>query len=61
MEESEEKLAGLQMQMMDLALSSDYVKLGEIQKQIEEEEHLQETLLERMVETETELADLQEQ
>ena len=29
--------------------------------QIEEEEHLQETLLERMVETETELADLQEQ
>ena len=61
LEESEEKLAGLQMQMMDPALSSDYVKLGEIQKQIEEEEHLQETLLERMVETETELADLQEQ
>ena len=61
LEESEEKLAGLQMQMMDPALSSDYVKLGEIQKKIEEEEHLQETLLERMVETETELADLQEQ
>ena len=49
------------MQMMDPALSSDYVKLGEIQKKIEEEEHLQETLLERMVEKETELADLQEQ
>lgn len=48
----------LQMQLMDPALSSDYQKLMELQKQLEEEEHKQETLLERMLETETELEEI---
>lgn len=56
--ESEEKVAILQMQLMDPALSSDYQKLMELQKQLEEEEHKQETLLERMLETETELEEI---
>ena len=40
---------------MDPALASDYPKLMELQTAIEEEEKNQESLLERMVETETEL------
>ena len=56
--ESEEKAAALQLQLLDPALSSDYQKLMELQKQLEAEEHTQETLLERMVETETELEGL---
>ena len=55
--ESEEKAALLQMQLLDPALSSDYQKLMELQVQLEAEEHTQETLLERMLETETELAE----
>ena len=57
--ESEEKAASLQMQLMDPALASDYQKLMELQTQLENEEHQQETLLERMLETETELEELQ--
>ena len=53
--ESEEKLAELKLQIMDPALASDYPKLMELQTAIEEEEKNQESLLERMVETETEL------
>lgn len=53
--ESEEKAASLQLQLMDPALAADYQKLMELQTQLEEEEHRQETLLERMMETETEL------
>lgn len=59
--ESEEKLADLQMQLMDPALASDYPKLMEIQGAIEEEEKNQESLLERMVETETELEEMKEE
>ena len=53
--ESEEKAAALQLQLMDPALATDYEKLMELQKQLEEEEKQQESLLERMLETETEL------
>ena len=40
---------------MDPSLGTDYEKLMELQRELEEQEHLQETLLERMVETEKEL------
>jgi len=53
--ESEEKMANLQLQLMDPALASDYEKLMELQNSLQEEEHRQESLLERMLETETEL------
>ena len=56
--ENEEKTKALQLQMMDPALASDYQKLLELQTQLEEKEHEQETLLERMLETETELEEL---
>lgn len=52
---SEEKLSDLKLQLVDPALASNYPKLMEIQTAIEEEEKNQESLLERMVETETEL------
>ncbi|MDD6811050.1 MAG: ABC-F family ATP-binding cassette domain-containing protein [Lachnospiraceae bacterium] len=58
--ESEEKTAALQLQLMDPALASDYQKLMELQTQLEAEEHNQETLLERMMETETELEEFAE-
>ena len=53
LEESESKRAELQMQLMDPALATDYTKLMELQNQLDAEEHQQETLLERMMETET--------
>ena len=59
--ESEEKLSELQLQIMDPALASDYPKLMEIQGAIEAEEKNQESLLERMVETETELEEMKEE
>lgn len=58
--ESETKASELQMQLLDPALATDYEKLMELQAQLEEEEHQQETLLERMMETETELEELAE-
>lgn len=58
LEESESKRAELQMQLMDPALATDYTKLMELQNQLDAEEHQQETLLERMMETETELEEL---
>lgn len=58
LEESEAKTAELQMQLMDPALATDYTKLMELQNQLDVEEHQQETLLERMMETETELEEL---
>lgn len=57
--ESEEKLSELRMQLMDPALASDYPKLMQIQEAIEKEEKNQESLLERMVEAETELAEME--
>lgn len=58
--ESEAHLAELQLQQLDPELSADYEKLMEITKQIEEEEKKQESLLERILETETELQELLE-
>ena len=55
-----EKLAELQMQMLDPALASDYPKLMELQNALDAEEKNQESLLERMLETETELAEYEE-
>ncbi len=58
--ESEEKLVELQMQMLDPALASDYPKLMELQSAVDAEEANQDSLLERMLETETELAEYEE-
>ena len=60
LEESEQRLANLQMQIMDPALASDYTKLMELEEQNQKEEQNQESLLERMLETETELEEMQE-
>ena len=59
LEESEERMANLKLQMMDPALASDYEKLMELQNGLEAEEQTQESLLERMLETETQLQDLE--
>lgn len=61
LEESEQRLADLQMQIMDPALASDYTKLMELEEQRQKEEQNQESLLERMLETETELEEMQQQ
>lgn len=58
--ESENRLAELQLQLMDPALASDYPKLMELQNAIDAEEKNQESLLERMLEAETELQEMQE-
>lgn len=60
LEESEQRLADLQMQIIDPALASDYTKLMELEEQKQKEEQNQESLLERMLETETELEEMQE-
>ena len=60
LEESEQRLADLQMQIMDPALASDYTKLMELEEQKQKEEQNQESLLERMLEAETELEEMQE-
>lgn len=57
--ESEEKANELKIQLIDPALASDYEKLMELQNALDEQEHLQESLLERMLETETELEELE--
>lgn len=57
--ESEAKAAELQMQLMDPALATDYQKLMELQTLLDKEEHQQETLLERMMEAELELEELE--
>lgn len=57
--ESEERQAELQMMLLDPALSSDYPRLMEIQNGIDAEEKNQESLLERMLETETALEEMQ--
>lgn len=43
---------------MDPSLGTDYEKLMELQEQLETEEHNQETLLERMLDAETELEEI---
>ncbi len=57
--ESEAKADEIKLQLMDPALASDYQKLMELQTALDNEEHLQESLLERMLETETELEELE--
>ena len=59
LDESEAKASQLQMQLLDPELASDYQKLLELQTQLEQEERNQESLLERMMESETELAELE--
>lgn len=54
--ESESKAEELQLQLLDPALSSDYKKLMELQDALAMQEQTQESLLERMMETETELS-----
>lgn len=56
--ESEKKATELKLQLMDPALACDYQRLMELQEQLEAQEHQQESLLERMLETEEELAEL---
>lgn len=53
--ESESRLSELQLEMMDPELSADYERLMELQTKIDEENKTQESLLERMMETELEL------
>lgn len=53
--ESEERANELKLQLMDPSLGTDYEKLMTLQSSLEKEEHQQEILLERMLETETEL------
>ena len=60
-EESEAKIADLKMQLMNPEIASNYPKLMELQNELDAEEHNQETLLERMFETEMELNELTEQ
>ncbi|MGN0401638.1 MAG: ABC-F family ATP-binding cassette domain-containing protein [Acetatifactor sp.] len=57
LEESEQKSAELQLQLVDPSLSTNFEKLMEIQNQLDAEEAQQESLLERILETETELAE----
>lgn len=54
--ESEERASELKMQLLNPELATDYEKLMDLQKLLDEEEQKQESLLERMMETETELA-----
>lgn len=54
---SETKADEIRMQLMNPALSSDYESLMELQEALEAQEREQESLLERLLETETELLD----
>ena len=58
--QSEEKTSEYKLQLMNPELATDYPKLMEIQNKLEEEEKNQESILERMLETELELEDMQE-
>ncbi len=57
--ESEQRTAELKLQMMDPALASDYEKLMELQARLDAEEENQESLLERLLETETALEEME--
>lgn len=58
--ESEERMAELQMQQMNPELSTNYEELTKITDAIATEESQQESLLERMMETESELFEMAE-
>ena len=57
--ESEQRAAELKLRMMDPALASDYEKLMELQTELDAQEQNQESLLERLLETETALEELE--
>ena len=58
--QSEEKTSEYKLQLMNPELATDYPKLMEIQNKLDEEEKNQESILERMLETELELEDMQD-
>lgn len=58
--ESEKKVDEYKMQLMNPELASDYPKLMDIQSKLDVEEKNQESILERMLETELELEEMQE-
>lgn len=58
--QSEEKASEYKLQLMNPELATDYPKLMEIQNKLDEGEKNQESILERMLETELELEDMQE-
>ena len=58
LQESEERAASLKIEMMNPELATDYHKLMDLQSQLEKEETWQESLLEQIMETETELEEL---
>ena len=58
--ESERKADEYKLQLMNPELASDYPKLMEIQNKLDAEEKNQESILERMLETELELEEMQE-
>lgn len=58
--QSEEKTSEYKLQLMNPELATDYPKLMEIQNKLDGEEKNQESILERMLETELELEDMQE-
>lgn len=58
--QSEEKASEYKLQLMNPELATDYPNLMEIQNKLDEEEKNQESILERMLETELELEDMQE-
>ena len=57
--ESESRMSELQLEMMDPELSANYERLMELQTKIDEENQTQESLLERMMETELELEEME--
>ena len=59
--ESESRMSELQLEMMDPELSANYERLMELQTKIDEENQTQESLLERMMETELELEEMETQ
>ena len=59
--ESESRMSELQLEMMDPELSANYERLMELQTKIDEENQAQESLLERMMETELELEEMETQ
>ncbi len=57
--QSEERAAELKLRMMDPDLATDYEKLMELQTELDAQEQNQESLLERLLETETALEELE--
>ena len=55
------RMSELQLEMMDPELSANYERLMELQTKIDEENQTQESLLERMMETELELEEMETQ